>query len=162
MQEGVHDFDKLSELIRAITMKTSARNQYRGTIKSIRKGAINADVILDIGEGIEVFANITNEAVEDLGLQPGREAVALIKASFVLISSDVDIRISARNRLPGTVTSVSTGGVNSEVRIQLAGGAGRTLTAVLTNEAVAELNLAEGSPCCALIKSSHVLIATND
>ena len=70
MQAQVHDFDKLNELIKAITMKTSARNQLRGTVKAVHKGAVNADVILDIGDGLEIYANITTEAVEDLGLKP--------------------------------------------------------------------------------------------
>jgi molybdate transport system regulatory protein len=91
-------------------MKISARNQLRGTVKTVHKGAVNADVILDIGDGLEIFANITNEAVEDLGLKPGRAAVALIKASFILLSPDPDIRISARNRLRGRtrIASVSS------------------------------------------------------
>jgi molybdate transport system regulatory protein len=162
MQAQVHDFDRLTELLRAITMKTSARNQFRGTIKSVRPGAVNADVILDLGEGLEIFANITNEAVAELALKPGREAMALIKASFVLLSPDPAVRISARNRLRGTVTQIIPGSVNSEIKIQLAGASGRILTAILTRESVQELGFVEGSECCALIKASHVLLAVND
>jgi molybdate transport system regulatory protein len=160
MQTKVHDFDELNQLLRAIAMKTSARNQYRGKVKSVRKGGVNADVILDLGDGLEIFANITNEAVEDLQLQIGREAVALIKASFVLLSPDQDIRISARNRLAGVVTEVIPGSVNCEVKIQLPGT--RTLTAIVTNEGWKELQLTEGSACVALIKASHVLLAVID
>jgi molybdate transport system regulatory protein len=141
-------------------MKTSARNQFRGTVKTVEKGAVNADVILDLGDGLEIFANITNEAVEDLQLEPGREAVALIKSSFVLLSPDANIRISARNRLPGTIADVIPGSVNSEIKVKLTGG--RTLTAIVTKEAVTELRLVAGGTCCALIKSSHVLVAVDD
>jgi molybdate transport system regulatory protein len=141
-------------------MKTSARNQFRGTVKTVEKGAVNADVILDLGDGLEIFANITNDAAEDLQLKPGREAVALIKSSFVLLSPDSNIRISARNQLPGTITEVIPGSVNSEIKVRLAGD--RTLTAIVTKDAVAELKLVVGSTCCALIKASHVLIAVND
>jgi molybdate transport system regulatory protein len=160
MQTKVHDFDELNELLRAIAMKTSARNQYRGKVSAVRKGSVNADVILDLGDGLEIFANITNEAVEDLQLQIGREAVALIKASFVLLSPDADIRISARNRLAGVVSEVIPGSVNCEVKIELPGR--RTLTAIVTNEGWKELQLTEGSACVALIKASHVLLAVND
>jgi molybdate transport system regulatory protein len=160
MQAQVHDFDKLNELIKAITMKTSARNQLRGTVKAVHKGAVNADVILDIGDGLEIFANITNEAVEDLGLKPGRAAVALIKASFILLSPDSDIRISARNRLRGTVTEVIPGAVNCEIKMQLAGA--RVLTAIVTSDALKELGLVKGAAFTALIKASHILIAVND
>jgi molybdate transport system regulatory protein len=162
MQEQVHDLDKLNDLIRAITMKTSARNQFRGTVSEVRRGAVNADVTVDIGDGLRIFASITNESAEDLRLRKGREAIALIKASFVLLSPDPEIRISARNRLPGTVTEVSSGRFNSELKMQLAGGGGRTLTAVLANDSLKELSLAEGTSCWALIKASHVLIAVND
>jgi molybdate transport system regulatory protein len=141
-------------------LKTSARNQFHGTVKAVRKGAINADVILDLGDGVQLCANITNEAVEELGLKPAREAVALIKASMVLLSPDQDIRISARNRLDGTVSAIIRGGVNCEVKLQL--GAERVLTAIITEEALRELDLAVGQPCTALIKASHVLIAVND
>lgn len=162
MQAQVHDFDALSALLKALTMKTSARNQFRGTIKSVRPGAVNADVVLDLGEGLEIFANITNAAVADLGLQPGREAIALIKASLVLLSPDPAVRISARNKLCGTVIEITAGSVNSEIKIQLAGSGSRILTAILTKEAVRELGLTAGGTCCALIKASHVLIAVND
>lgn len=141
-------------------MKTSARNQFHGTVQAVRKGAINADVILDLGDGVQLCANITNEAVEELGLKPGREAVALIKSSMVLLSPDQDIRISARNRLDGIVSAIIRGGVNCEVKLRL--GAGRVLTAIITEEALKELDLAVGQPCTALIKASHVLLAVHD
>jgi len=57
MQAQIHDVDRLGELMRAITMRTSARNQFRGVVKAVRRGAVNADVILDLGEGLEIFAN---------------------------------------------------------------------------------------------------------
>jgi molybdate transport system regulatory protein len=141
-------------------MKTSARNQFRGTVKAVHQGAVNADVVLDIGEGLEIFANITNEAVKDLGLKPGRTAVALIKASFILLSPDTNIRISARNRLRGTVTEVVAGAVNCEVKLQLAGR--RVLTAIITSDAVKELGFVAGAACTALVKASHILIAVDD
>jgi molybdate transport system regulatory protein len=160
MQTKVHDFEALNQLLRAIAMKTSARNQYRGKIKLLKNGAVNADVVLDLGDGLEIFANITNEAVEDLQLQVGREVVALIKASWVLLSPDLQVRISARNRLAGIVSEVTPGSVNSEIKLQLPGA--RTLTAIVTNEGWKELGLSPGKPCLALIKASHVLLAVTD
>jgi molybdate transport system regulatory protein len=160
MQADIPDPQRLTDLLQVLTLRTSARNQLRGVVKTIRKGAVNADVVLDVGDGLEIFANITNESVRELGLRRGRPAVALIKSSFVLLSPDLHIRISARNRLPGIVSSITRGAVNSEVKLQLAGG--RTLFAIVTADGLKELQLRKGSPCCALIKSSHVLIAVND
>jgi molybdate transport system regulatory protein len=160
MQAEIHDPERLQNLLKVLTMKTSARNQLRGVVKTVRKGAVNADVILDLGDGLEVFANITNAAVDELHLKRGREAVALIKSSFVLLSPDSDLRISARNRLTGTITSITHGAVNSEVKLLLVGG--RTLVAIVTDEGLKDLSLKEGDPCCAIVKASHVLIAVND
>ena len=160
MQTQMHDIDGLDQLLRSITVKTSARNQYRGVVQSVHKGAVNADVQLEIGDGLTIFANITNDAVEDLRLKRGREATALIKSSLVLLSPDPAVRTSARNRLCGSVAEILSGAVNSEVILQLPGS--RRLTAIVTNEAVRELQLDVGAACCALIKASHVILAVND
>ena len=160
LQEEMHDSDRLNGLLRAIAMRTSARNQLRGTVRRIRRGAVSAEVTLDLGDGLEIVATVTNAAVDELRLARGRAAMALIKASWVLLSPDPAPRTSARNCLCGTVAAIEPGAVNSEVRLALAGG--RTLTAVITRESVRALQLAVGARCCALIKASHVLIAVND
>lgn len=69
-------------------MRLSARNQIRGIIAEIRKGTTTAHVLIDIGGGRMVMSAITNEAVEELGLEVGQEAVAVIKASDVMIAVD--------------------------------------------------------------------------
>lgn len=160
MQAEVHDPHRLTDLLRSIAMKTSARNQLRGVVKKITKGAVNADVVLDLGDGLEIFANITNAAIAELALKRGREAMALIKSSFVLLSPDLNVRTSANNRLIGSIASITTGAVNSEVKLHLSGA--RTLVAIVTNESLKTLKLTKGSDCCALINASHVLIAIND
>jgi molybdopterin-binding protein len=66
-------------------MKLSARNQLKGRIVEVTKGATTSHVRLDIGGGVIITASITNEAVVDLGLKSGTEAWAVIKASDVMI-----------------------------------------------------------------------------
>jgi molybdopterin-binding protein len=66
-------------------MKISARNQLRGTVRSINEGAAIANVELDVG-GNRVVASITVEAVRELGLSEGSDVVAVIKASDVLLA----------------------------------------------------------------------------
>jgi len=68
-------------------MKISARNQIRGTVVEIVKGATTAHVRLDIGGAI-VTSAITNAAVEELGLAVGQQAYAVVKASDVMIAVD--------------------------------------------------------------------------
>jgi molybdopterin-binding protein len=67
-------------------MKLSARNQLAGTVVAITKGEAIANVELDVA-GQRLVSSITVEAVEDLGLQPGAEIVAVIKASDVMIGT---------------------------------------------------------------------------
>jgi molybdopterin-binding protein len=66
-------------------MRLSARNQIKGTIVAVQKGATTSHVQIDIGNGVTVTAAITNEAVEDLALQVGDAALAVIKASDVMV-----------------------------------------------------------------------------
>lgn len=68
-------------------MKLSARNTLKGRITEIKKGATTAHVRLDIG-GTQVTASITNEAVDELKLQVGQDAYAVIKASDVMVAID--------------------------------------------------------------------------
>lgn len=67
-------------------MKISARNQLKGKIVSVEKGATTAHVTIDIGGGAVVTASITNGSVDSLGLAPGKEAYAVIKASDVMVA----------------------------------------------------------------------------
>lgn len=69
-------------------MKISARNQLKGKVVKVQKGAVNSVIVLDIGGGNRVTSTITNAAVEELGLQEGADAYALIKASNVMIGVD--------------------------------------------------------------------------
>ncbi|MCH3964774.1 MAG: TOBE domain-containing protein [Clostridium sp.] len=66
-------------------MKISARNQLKGKITDIKEGAVNAEVIIDLGEGKSVCSIITMDSLKSLGLKVGSEATAVIKASNVMI-----------------------------------------------------------------------------
>jgi molybdopterin-binding protein len=67
------------------SMKLSARNQLKGKIVDVMKGATTSHVRVDIGGGVIVTSSITNEAVADLALAKGDEVSAVIKASDVMI-----------------------------------------------------------------------------
>ena len=69
-------------------MKLSARNQLGGTIKHLVPGALNTEIAVEIGNGVDVVAVITSESVERLGLTVGKRAYAIVKASDVLIATD--------------------------------------------------------------------------
>ena len=138
-------------------MKISARNQLKGTIANVTEGAVNGVVAISLGDAT-IKANITMEAVEQLGLAEGKEACAIIKASNVMFAvGDEPLKnISARNQLPGTIASIKKGAVNGHVVLELADG--NKITGSITTEAIEQLGLAEGGKALAIIKSTDVIV----
>ncbi len=138
-------------------MKISARNVFQGIVSKLVHGAVNAEVELALPGGDKIVAIVTEGSVQSLGLIMGKEAIAYVKAPWVMLLSGAgDVRFSARNQLVGKVKNVTKGAVNSEVNIELAGGT--VVCAVITNEAVLELGLKPGVDATALIKASHVVL----
>jgi molybdopterin-binding protein len=69
-------------------MRISARNQIKGSVVEVKKGATTSHVRVDIGGGQIITSSITNEAVDDLGIKAGGKAVVVVKASDVMIAVD--------------------------------------------------------------------------
>ncbi len=67
-------------------MKLSARNQLKGKVVDITEGMVKARVVLDIGNGQKITSTISMEALKDLNLKVGSEAIAIIKASSVMVA----------------------------------------------------------------------------
>lgn len=67
-------------------MKISARNQLAGKVVGVQKGQTTGHVKIDIGGGVVVTASITNESIDELGLAVGDAAIAIIKASDVMVA----------------------------------------------------------------------------
>jgi molybdopterin-binding protein len=68
-------------------MRISARNVLKGKIKSVKRGAVNGEVTLQVAPGVEVVSIITLESVKALGLRKGKDAYAVIKASDVMVGT---------------------------------------------------------------------------
>ncbi|WP_306607397.1 molybdopterin-binding protein [Azonexus sp.] len=138
-------------------MNVSARNVFAGKITALTGGAVNAEVELSLSGGDKIVAIVTEGSVQSLGLAVGKDAIAYVKAPWVmLLSGAKEVHFSARNQLTGKVSVVHKGAVNTEVGVLLPGGT--TVYAVVTNEAVMELGLKEGAEATALIKASHVIL----
>ncbi len=138
-------------------MKISARNQFQGQVTSVLPGAVNSTVELVLPGGQKLVATVTNESVKSLELKTGRDVVALIKASSILVMTDAaGLRLSARNCLAGTVTGVTAGPVNAEVTIALSGGT--EVHATITQGAVTDLGLTVGSAATAVFKASAIIL----
>ena len=66
-------------------MKTSARNMLKGKVKQVKPGVVNTEVVVELPGGSEIVSIITKESADRLGLEVGKEAYAIIKASNVMI-----------------------------------------------------------------------------
>lgn len=157
MREGEEDFDKYYRIIRRLSMKSSARNQFFGKVTAIRDGAVNDEIEIALSGDDRIVAIITSESRQSLGLAIGSEAWALVKSSWVILATDDNgFRLSVRNRLRGTISRLTPGAVNSEVIVELPGG--NTVCAIVTNGSVTEMGLKEGGKVCALFKASSVIV----
>jgi molybdopterin-binding protein len=67
-------------------MKLSARNQIKGKVVGVNKGNTTGHVRIDIGNGVIVTSSITNDAIDELALKVGDDAIAVIKASDVMVA----------------------------------------------------------------------------
>ncbi|UCZ76519.1 TOBE domain-containing protein [Dickeya zeae] len=140
-------------------MSVSARNQLSGTVASVTEGAVNSEVVLTLESGETLTTVITRNSVVTLGLAPGKPALALIKAPWVILASaDCGLNFSARNQFSGTVSRIVDGAVNATVHITTTKGL--KLTASVTNDSVQEMGLYAGSAVIALVKASSVILAT--
>jgi molybdate transport system regulatory protein len=158
LDDGGMDLDEEFSLLKVLNMKTSARNQWVGTVSAVRAGAVNDEVELRLAGGTRLAAIVTRESTQALDLRLQQTVVAMVKASAVLVAVDLqDAKLSARNQLHGTVRSVTPGAVNAEVVIETADGV--AIVAVITQAAVRDLALAPGVPATALVKASDVILA---
>ena len=138
-------------------MKTSARNQFNGTVNEVLIGTVNAEVHVGLKGGETIVASITKESVETLGIKAGQAVIALVKAPQIIIVTDFGgYRISARNQLQGTVTEVKPGTVNAEVDIELVGG--EKIAATVTNDSLETLGLRKGQAATVVFKAGAVIL----
>ncbi|MFC3533184.1 TOBE domain-containing protein [Vogesella facilis] len=150
----------LTELSR-LPLRTSARNQLAGTITHIEHGAVNDTLQLRLTGGQPLTAQVTRNSSTELGLVPGKLAVALIKASWVALATpDAASRIAIANRLEGSISRLTPGAVNSEVLVQLHGGG--MLCAIADNDSLASLQLQTGSAVTALFSAQNVILGILD
>lgn len=67
-------------------MKISAENVIKGKVKSIKRGVVNGDVVIEVADGIDIVANITLRSIDELGLAEGQDAFAVFKASNTMVA----------------------------------------------------------------------------
>ena len=142
-------------------MKSTARNQFPCTVEGVESGPVTAQATLALPGGGQITATMTAAAAQRLGLKAGQPAIALVKASAVVLVTDFEgYRLSARNQLAGTISRVDRGPVSALVALALPGGA--SVTASVTNDAVEQLGLAPGRPATAVFKAYAVMVAVKE
>lgn len=141
-------------------MKISARNVFDGTVEAVKLGAVNSEVDIALPGGQKIVATVTNDSVAELGLAAGKAVKAIVKASSVLVLADgADVKLSARNRLEGTVSAIVEGPVSSSVTIALPSG--DSVFATITHEGAIALGLKVGLPAAAIFKAPSVIVGVS-
>lgn len=135
-------------------MKTTARNELKGTVCEIIEGGVMAEVRVEVSPSILISATVTKEGLKNMNLSLGDKIYTLIKASSLIISKQ-EPKATARNILKGRVEKILKGAVNSEIKLSLGDN---LLCAVVTNEAIEELEIKEGEMAYAIFKASSVIL----
>lgn len=150
----------LGQIWWSVGMKTSARNVFRCRVAGVQFGTVNVQVILSVAEGIDIIATITRGSAEDLRIGPGREVIALVKSSFVILAPGIETpQLSTPNKICGTVTHRIDGEISCEITLDI--GNSKSLTSVITRTGAETLALAPGNPVWALFDPSHVILVTD-
>ena len=160
LEKKIGNTDSLYSFLRRNSMRVSARNIFYGSVTTITRGAVNAEVTLTLKGGVKMVSVITNGAVENLELAVGMDAYAIVKASSIIVGTDLhNCKISARNLFCGSVVRVIQGAVNSEVDLEIHGGT--IISAIITHDSATGLDLKKGDHACALFKASNVILGVN-
>lgn len=153
MQGG--DVRQLRTLMKRLSVKTSARNQFAGSISGLRQGAAVFEVRMRIDPNTEILAAITPESAENMDLRIGMEVFAFIKAPWVsIVAKPPRAGATPGNAIAGTVTEVREGPVNTEVILSTAEG--RSIASVMP---AAGVSLVTGQPAWAVFDATSVILA---
>lgn len=140
----------------AVRNSISARNQIKGTVGEMKAGQVMTVVTVNAGNQ-RLMSAITNESVQELGLKAGDPVIALVKATeAMLIKGDVaQMKLSARNRLTGQVTSVQKGNAMGYVTLSIGDA---QIGASITRAALDDLQINNGDRVTAAFKATEVML----
>jgi molybdate transport system regulatory protein len=139
-------------------MLTSERNQFTGRITHISRGMTNDEIQVVLAGGERIVTLITSNRSLAMRLEAGRDAIVIIRASSVILTTDniSGFMLSARNLLSGTIKHLHTDPANTEVVIALKGE--DTLVAVVASDAAQQLELTVGKTVNAIFKATDVIL----
>lgn len=153
------DYDTMETMISIldrIPLKLSARNQLMGTISAIRVDAVSVAIELTIKGADKLFLSITLPSFDELGIGIHNKAIAIIKASSVMITKEKPDEKVYENILKGNIIHLVSGTTHTEVTLELESKS--TITATITNATCKELGLENGQETYASFKASSVIL----
>ncbi len=156
-EEGVAGQEEA--LLWTVGARISARNVFQAEAAQVRRWPVDVEVTLKIAEERHILAIVTNEAADDLGLEPGRKVLALVKSSFIRLFPAEQAPTEGANCFIGEVTERTDAERNSEVLLDI--GHGKTLHAVVPREVAERLALERGGKAAASFDASQVILAVN-
>ena len=148
------------QIMERLRLRTSARNQLLARVCNIQADGLNDRIELELhGSAHRLTALITHSSTERLNLKLGAEVFALIKASWVnLLPADSTPLHAEPNHLTGNVHSLEPGELESELHLQLPGGA--HLTAMLSNSQLSSRQLVSGEQVSVQINPEQIILCS--
>lgn len=157
LNQSLAEDPDIQMLLKRQVIKTSATNQLFGIITAIQKGAVNAEVLVELKGGEQIVASLALTELKRLELSIGDDVVMLINDPEIIINTDPgNYPLSARNCLRGTVIRVQYDGVDSEIVINLPSG--NSLVATISQVSALALGLNPGISAYAVFKSNAVIL----
>ena len=139
-------------------MNVSSRNAFHGKIIAITPSSINDEIAVQLEGGEVIYSQISHSSTVELGLEIGRQATSLVKATEILLLTEDDgWKFSSRNQFTGKIIKLTRGFVNAEVLLETPGGL--QINATVTLDGVNRLKLERGRNVTAMFKASNVVIA---
>jgi molybdate transport system regulatory protein len=149
------------DLLRRLSLRTSARNQFLGRVVAVTARPVDAEVQIALPGGQRIVAGITNESVEILALKPGRNVWALVKAVAVAIAPpSPDPAQPGSNVLCGMAQRITRSDGPAEVVVALDGGV--TVRGVIDAAELEPLGIVEQRPACARFPIASVIVGVDD
>jgi molybdate transport system regulatory protein len=142
-----------------LILKSSARNQWRAEVLSIKMGVIKSEVSVRLPDGAILIANLDRESTSQLQLEFGTHVIALVKASMVhLVTEAEDFLFSAENQFEGRVSEILQDAVTVEIFVDLPSGDRIVTTLSLT--AFLDMGVEEGDRVTIFFDSEAVILAS--
>jgi len=156
LSKRVNEKDGHFHLLDSLNIRLSARNQLKVKVSKIHKGALESEIFLKLNDDEEFMAIITNDSFDMLELKINSSIYAIFKANAVLISRDLKLQKSDRNRFIGTIDRISKGNFDAEVVVALKNT--NSICSTMPMDILNELNIKNGDKVAMFCKPNAIIL----